>query len=131
MSRGFKALKVREWTERLGRFDESGKTVAKFCRSEDVSAPSFYMWKKRLADPTVTERPKADRKREPSIRLKRPSSQNGAFESVELLGPASGATIVRLPDGTEIQLGSDLRTAEVLFQQLLSRSSNSASSPSC
>lgn len=38
------------WRQRLRRFGESGLTVAAFCREEGVSAPSFYHWRKRLAE---------------------------------------------------------------------------------
>ena len=37
------------WRRRLERFQKGGLTVAKFCRLEGVSVPSFYQWRKRLA----------------------------------------------------------------------------------
>lgn len=37
------------WRRRLVRFQKCGLTVAKFCRLEGVSVPSFYQWRKRLA----------------------------------------------------------------------------------
>ena len=47
MSRGLSG-KAREWAERLGRFERSGLTVARWCESERVSEASFYYWRKKL-----------------------------------------------------------------------------------
>ena len=41
------------WTDRLRRYRQSGLSVARFCDKEGVSAPSFYQWKKRLAQATA------------------------------------------------------------------------------
>ena len=38
-----------EWRDRLARFCECSVTVKEFCRQEGVSNPSFYRWRKRLA----------------------------------------------------------------------------------
>lgn len=38
------------WAERLERFRRSGQTIAQFCAAEGVSPPSFYVWKRTLAD---------------------------------------------------------------------------------
>jgi hypothetical protein len=38
------------WRQRFRRFGKSRLTVAAFCRAEGVSAPSFYHWRKRLAE---------------------------------------------------------------------------------
>lgn len=40
--------KVREWTERIERFQRSQVTLTQFCRDEAVSMPSFYQWRKRI-----------------------------------------------------------------------------------
>lgn len=37
------------WAERLDRYRASSLTVKAFCQAENVSVPSFYHWKKRLA----------------------------------------------------------------------------------
>ena len=41
------------WQQRLDRYLQSKQTVADFCRSEGISAPSFYEWKRRL----IVQRP--------------------------------------------------------------------------
>jgi hypothetical protein len=40
----------RKWVERLDRFRTAGQTIAAFCAAEGVSVPSFYVWKRTLAD---------------------------------------------------------------------------------
>jgi hypothetical protein len=49
MARWEESVKRREWNERLARFTRWGGTVAEFCDTERVSAPSFYQWKRKLA----------------------------------------------------------------------------------
>ena len=46
------------WSERLARFQSADLTVAEFCRRESISAPSFYLWKKRL-DPDPANKPRS------------------------------------------------------------------------
>jgi transposase len=41
------------WTERLARFATAGLRPAAFCAAEGVSLASFYLWKRRLAQPTT------------------------------------------------------------------------------
>ncbi len=48
MSEQTRSRKVQEWSERLLRFSKSEQTVVQFCRSEGVSQPSFYAWRKKL-----------------------------------------------------------------------------------
>ena len=42
------------WIERFVRYHASGQTVAAFCAQENVSVPSFYLWKRKLADASPT-----------------------------------------------------------------------------
>jgi hypothetical protein len=44
-----RSVKIREWSTRLDRYRRSGVTLAQFCRDEQVSVPSFYYWRDRLA----------------------------------------------------------------------------------
>ena len=46
----FASGKTAMWRERLRRYEQAGQTVAEFCRREGVSVPSFYQWRRRLAD---------------------------------------------------------------------------------
>ena len=47
----------RTWVERLERFAHANQTVAQFCAAEGVSVPSFYVWKRTLADRTASPDP--------------------------------------------------------------------------
>ena len=38
------------WTELIARHKQSGKTVEAFCQENSVGGPSFYAWRKRLAE---------------------------------------------------------------------------------
>jgi hypothetical protein len=38
----------RRWQERLARFAASGLTVAQFCKAEQVSGASYYLWRRRF-----------------------------------------------------------------------------------
>lgn len=49
MARSANSEKEAVWRKRLWRFGRSHLTVARFCQSEGVSAPTFYQWRKRLA----------------------------------------------------------------------------------
>ena len=99
MSRGSNPKKAEEWTSRLDRFAESSQTVAALCRSEGVSVPSFYHWKKKLL----------------------PS--RGQFQSVHVASPPVASikeeTVIQLAGGIHIQLGSNLPVVELVVKQLL------------
>lgn len=41
---------AQQWHDRLLRFERSQLTVADFCQREGYSVPSFYSWKRKLAD---------------------------------------------------------------------------------
>ena len=106
MPRGSNPLKVQLWTERLERFARSGQTVVQFCQAERVSQPSFYQWKRKLAQHA---RPaSSDSKSAPS-----------GFRAVELTSPRLSATTIRLGNGVEIELGDDLRVVQAVVKQLL------------
>ena len=120
MSRGSSPVKMKQWTERLKRFDQAGQTVAQFCRDERVSQPSFYQWKKRLAEKRKTN-------------SSRPKSEP-AFQAVEVTAPSLAATTIRLANGAEIELGGDLWVVQTVMKQLLDAVgpvSLSAGGPSC
>jgi transposase-like protein len=44
------AERRRFWTELIARHKQSGKTVEAFCQENGVGSPSFYAWRKRLAE---------------------------------------------------------------------------------
>jgi transposase-like protein len=74
----------------MGRFQEGWQSVTEFCRSEGVSAPSFYQWRKRLAQrPRVTE-------------------EASGFRAVRLVGNnaalVAAGVVVQLPGGTRLEV---------------------------
>lgn len=77
--------KVAQWRQRLERFKRRGsQTVAAFCLAEDVSLPSLYQWRKRLA-----------------LRRATPGRQTD-FAEVRVLKCANLS--VRLPGGTRLEI---------------------------
>lgn len=50
MMSGKRTRKLEQWRSRMQRFRASGLSVTRFCEQEQVSMPSFYLWRKRLAD---------------------------------------------------------------------------------
>jgi transposase len=89
------------WRQRLRRFRKSGLTVVAFCRSEGVSAPSFYQWRQRLAQ----------RKGRRSSARKRPRE---SFVPVRLAAtlapiPVESPMELFLPNGVRVRVpGGDL-----------------------
>ncbi|MFM8251851.1 MAG: IS66 family insertion sequence element accessory protein TnpA [Planctomycetota bacterium] len=57
--RGDGAGKLVEWQRRLARFESWQQTVAAFCAAEQISVPTFYVWKKRLAAGSWSSNPSA------------------------------------------------------------------------
>ena len=86
MARSASGRKVQEWRRRFRRFEKSRQSVGAFCRQEGVSAPSFYLWRKRLAQSAGSTEPA-------------PQAAAG-FRPVRLL-PTVDLT-VQLPGGTQL-----------------------------
>jgi hypothetical protein len=85
MAHSFPERKAHEWRRRLRRYHKSRQSVVAFCRQEGVSQPTFYFWRKRLAQAV-----------EPTPRSLEPAG----FRPVRLL-PAANVD-VRLPGGTQL-----------------------------
>jgi hypothetical protein len=86
------------WQDRLDRFAQSELTVAEFCRSESISVPSFYQWKKKLAiKPVKRHRPKT-----------RSAGGNGFIPLAVHAASATAQPVLQLPGGATIQLPSEL-----------------------
>lgn len=101
MAGSLDSRKVREWRRRMARFREAQQSVAEFCRQEGVSAPSFYQWRKRLA-----QRP-------------RRAEDAAGFRPVRLVG--SAAVAVQLPGGTQLHIPTSERRALRLVIDTLAR----------
>jgi len=91
------------WQDRLERYSRSDLTVAQFCQRENISAPSFYNWKRRLA--TTTQAPP-----------QRSSVHRGFAEVLVGVTQTAQAT---LPGGITISLGTDRETVTLIVDRLL------------
>jgi hypothetical protein len=87
--------KAAVWQERLRRYERAGLTVAEFCQRERVSIPSFYQWRKRLAETSAGPRPGR------SLGMQRPATAP-AFQQVML--SAGGVVAIELPSGVRLEL---------------------------
>ena len=50
MARPVKQVLWDQWRRRIERQRVSGRTIAEFCRTENVSPHAFYAWKRKLRD---------------------------------------------------------------------------------
>ena len=91
MARCGDPIKRREWSERLARFARWDGTVAEFCQAEHVSAPSFYQWRRKLAERVEPERGT------------RPEA--ATFVPVQLVSAAITLDI-ELPNGAHVRLSA-------------------------
>ncbi len=92
------AEKGSEWRERLRRFEIAGTSIARFCRDERVSQPSFFAWRKRLTSEARRE---------------------SEFAAVRIVGGES--VRVLLPCGATIEIpGGDEQAIRVVIDALLS-----------
>lgn len=109
MVRGPHSSKVKEWRDRIRRFDDTKQTVVEFCQAEQVSTPSFYRWKKKLA--SVSKRR--------GVARRRSASQTTGFQELRV-SPLDGSPVtIRLPSGITVELGRDLSVIESVMVQLL------------
>ena len=104
--------KVREWQRRMARFQEAQESVAEFCRKEGVSAPSFYHWRKRLAQRAGPAEPAA------------------GFRPVRLV--PSSVVVVQLPGGTQLHVPtSDPQALRLVINTLARADAQRAGGGSC
>jgi hypothetical protein len=122
MSRGFDGEKLKRWRERFRRYAESTQTVENFCRSEGVSVPAFYQWRKKLA---LSPRKRQSEKRPafrplmvtPSVQVM-PDPPAASPRGYPAPGPA--AFLVRLPSGATLEVPREnLETVRVVVAELL------------
>ena len=98
MSRSAHVRKRTEWLDRLRRFRRANLSVSEFCRREQVSVPSYYQWRRKLADGHVRggrsapSRPRSSQCNSPVQLTCRLSFPNGA----RLTLPALDHELVRM-----------------------------------
>ncbi len=92
MPRSSDPARYQLWRQRMGRFERLELTVVEFCRREQVSTPSFYQWRKRLAHADAAATPRA-------------STDEGHFVQLSLSEtPAMQTLKLTLPGGASIYL---------------------------
>jgi hypothetical protein len=108
MSRMTKTDRIQFWLDRLNRQAASQQTVAVFCGHEEISVPSFYQWKRRLA-------PRVD---SPPERRKTKRGASPRFTEL-VVGSASASAQASLPGGITISLGTQPEIASLIVDRLL------------
>ena len=108
MSRMTKTDRIQVWLDRLSRQAASQQTVAEFCGDEEISLPSFYQWRRRLA-PRVDSPPKR--------RKAKLAASPGFTELVVQSAPAWAQAT--LPGGITISLGTQPEVAAMIVDRLL------------
>jgi hypothetical protein len=95
------------WRGVLKRQADSGLSVAKFCRQESISGPSFYSWKRKLKERDAAACPKINQTSVKSISATRlvpvriePSNQQASVR-------------VLLPQGVAIEAPSQIDPKEL------------------
>ena len=58
MARKSNGALAAEWRRRLARWRRSKLSIVAFCRQEQVSQPSFFQWRRRLAALDPAEEPR-------------------------------------------------------------------------
>jgi len=104
--------KRRYWGAVLERQARSGLSIAKFCRSEGVSEPSFYWWKRALGGGKAkTKRPGRSGARRAAGRT---SEASPRFVPVRITEERCPGTIqVMWPNGLSVQIPAECNPAEV------------------
>jgi hypothetical protein len=104
MARSSDPGKVRQWQQRMARFQNSNRSVARFCQGEGVSVASFYQWREKLQQlaPSRERSPKAV----------------CGFRPVRLVA-GSASLAVRLPGGTQLEVPTtDPQVVQLALQTL-------------
>jgi hypothetical protein len=106
--------KERYWRAVLQRQARSGVSIAKFCRSEGVSEPSFYSWKRRILaggkERKVTNPKRSETRRAPA----ETSGTSPGFVPVQITEERRPVTIqVVWPTGLSVQVPAECDPAEV------------------
>jgi len=98
------SVKRVEWRARLRRFERSTLSVVEFCRREQVSAASFYQWRRKLGEASANTK-------------ERPFPSRANFVPVQLT-PVVGLE-VRFPNGAQLTLpASDSELVRLSIQAI-------------
>ena len=82
-----------QWQALIHRWEQSGQSVKQFCRAQGLSEASFYLWRKRLSDPSL-----------PTTRIKRETSEPAFIDLGTLHGAGQGRWEITLSLGNGVEL---------------------------
>ena len=121
VGRGLRRNPAREqfWRDNLKQFSDSGQSVRAFCKSRGLSEPSFYCWRRTLAERDVAADPGDCR-----------SSTPPAFLPVRIAGEVAGQMEIVLGGGRRIRLRGPVDQA-ALAEVITALESVKAGSLSC
>ena len=88
MARQDDRRKLAEWRQRLQRYEKAGLTVARFCKRERVSVPTFWYWRRKCAGMSLASR-----------------AAPAVFSPVEVVG--GGLVTLRFATGAVMELPDD------------------------
>ena len=106
MARSSDPKKLALWQGRFRRFLDSGLAVARFCAIEHVSESSFYYWQKKVGARALRRPTRAEGRNACSEGRDAYSEDHGVFQPVTVV-PAGCGVLVRLPGGTQIEVGAE------------------------
>ncbi len=106
MARSSDPKKLALWQGRFRRFLNSGLAVARFCAIEHVSESSFYYWQKKLRPQALRRPTRAEGLDACSEERDACSEDRNVFQPVTVV-PAGCGVLVRLPGGTQIEVGAE------------------------
>lgn len=101
MARSSDPKKLVLWQGRLRRFFGSDLSVDRFCVLEHVSVASFYYWRKKIG----YGRKKIGRQAPREAGSTPDHNVHPVFQPVTVV-PAACGVVVRLPGGTQIEIGA-------------------------
>jgi len=101
MRRGPDAMKLELWRRRFQEFERGSESVGAFCRRVGVSAATFYLWRRRVAELAVQPKGQKSPRRNPSNR-RHSSVPPLSFLPVQVTGLSPGVIELVLTDGTRV-----------------------------
>lgn len=127
MARGTSFRKEQEWRQRLARFRRANLSVVEFCLDEDISQPTFYYWRKRLADQAGSA---SAAEQAPKLECPRPD----LFVPLRLTGASAGGSLitVALRGGTRLEIPlADPSAARTVIAALVAADADQAGGRPC
>lgn len=123
--RRFDREKDAKWREVMSAFSASGLSVREFCRRDGISEPSFYSWRRMLANRDAQESESKPAAGRPSRQVGAPAGapQTRAMLTPVMVVPGPVASelcaALEICVGDELRIHVDSRCPPVLLEQVL------------